>query len=150
MDFFPRLAALFFLTTAAWGHELDLEVRTAPPVVIVKATYAGTEVVPFAKVQIFAPSSPGSEYQTGVTDKQGHFSFVPAEPGAWRIVVDDETGHRREATATVPAGIVPTSELPPSPDPAPAPRWERVVLGLSLLFGATGFLYGWKARKPTS
>lgn len=135
---------LFWAMAAAEAHELDVAVQMAPPAVVLRATYGGTEPVPFAKVQVFSASDVKAEYQTGVTDKRGAFSFVPDAGGQWKVVIDDETGHRRDVAVTVPARF----EQGGAPSPgAGASRWERTLLGLALIVGITGFWYGWKARR---
>lgn len=124
------------------GHELETTMTLAPPAVVVRAKYGGSDPVAFAKVQVLSPGPSRSEYQNGLTDRNGRFSFVPDGPGAWLVVVDDEEGHRREITVEVPS---PFSEGAPTVAVAPE-RWMRVLTGLSLLAGLTGLLYGWKSR----
>jgi nickel transport protein len=128
---------LLTLTTA---HDLEVATRTAPPAAIVKATYAGADPVPFAKVQVFTPA--GVEFQNANTDKNGSFSFVPDTTGAWRVVIDDELGHRRETTVNV-ASL----EASGPSQPTSTSRIERALLGLSLILGLTGFWYGFQKRK---
>jgi nickel transport protein len=131
------------LPAVARAHELDASVTLVAPAVVIRAAYGGSDPVPFAKVQVFAPSPSKEQFQTGVTDRRGYFSFVPEGPGSWRVVIDDEEGHRREIQVTIPQTFASTS-LSPLPTSS---RLERALLGISLIFGATGFLYGFKARR---
>ena len=130
-------------TVPSWGHELEVKTQLAAPAVIVHATYAGTEPVPFAKIQIFAPADPSKEFQAANTDKRGYFSFVPEGPGSWRIVLDDEIGHRKDLTVEVPEPFQGSS----GGSPSGSSRFERALLGLSLIFGVTGVWYGIRSRK---
>lgn len=116
----------------AAAHELDTAVTYSPSGITVKATYAGTEPVPFARVQVFSPAAPGKEFQSGTTDKDGAFSFTPNQPGAWKVVVDDQEGHRREIDIEFPerAGSSNSGESPGMN------RWARAALGLALILGA--------------
>ena len=125
------------------AHELEAVVTLAAPAVIIRAVYGGTEAVQFAKVQVYAPSSGTQEFQTGMTDRRGSFSFVPDGPGSWRVVLDDEEGHRREVEVTVPAPFESRTTAPA----VRGSRVERALLGVALMLGATGFLYGFKARR---
>jgi nickel transport protein len=134
---------LLLTAGTAFAHELEATVSLTAPAVIIRAAYGGTEPVPFAKVEVFAPLSTSQAFQTGVTDRRGHFSFVPDGPGAWRVIVDDEEGHRREVAVTVPQPFDSRSTV----EGAPRSRLERALLGLALIFGATGFLYGFKVRR---
>lgn len=135
--------SLWLGVVCAVAHELDLETTLAPPAAIVRAAYGGATPVAFAKVQVFAPGSEAGEFQTGMTDRRGYFSFVPEQAGEWRVVVDDEEGHRREIKVTIPAAYGETTAR----GKGEMARWERAVLGVAMLFGATGFLYGFKARR---
>lgn len=140
---FIWMAALAFLAPALAAHDLDAAITLAAPAVVIRASYGGSEPVVFANVRVFAPDSPAAEFQTAVTDRRGAFSFVPNSGGDWRVIVDDDEGHRRELTISVPWPFE-SNGAPPSP---PASRLERALLGISLLIGATGFLYGIKARR---
>lgn len=142
-SFFCLLALWWLPTDPAAAHDLEVTVTMAAPAVVLRAAYGGAEAVSFAKVQVFAPAAPGEEYQTGMTDRRGYFGFVPEAGGAWRVVIDDEEGHRREVTVTVPKPFEPGAPAPPPP----ASRFERALLGLALIVGVTGFLYGYKARR---
>ncbi|MBL8228147.1 MAG: hypothetical protein JNL98_06705 [Bryobacterales bacterium] len=138
------LAAILLVPCFSVAHDLDATVTLAAPSVIVRAVYGGTEPVAFAKVQVFSPSQSEQEYQTGMTDRRGYFSFVPEGGGTWRVVLDDEEGHRKEIAITVPEPFQSTSAVTAA---GSAPRWERALLGVALIFGATGLIYGYKAHR---
>jgi nickel transport protein len=119
------------------AHELDIAATVTGSAVIVRSAYAGTDPVPFAKIQIFSPD--GQEFQSANTDKHGYFAFVPDAAGSWRVLVDDELGHKRELSVAFRGGSAPS-------DPAPqSSRMERAILGIAVLFGVTGFWYGYRA-----
>jgi nickel transport protein len=133
---------LFLLASALQAHELEITVALHPPAAVARAAYGGSEPVAFASYQVFAPGAASSEFQNGRTDKHGYLSVVPDGPGVWRIVVDDEEGHRAEVQFTIPDPFA-----GPARSGAPAAsRWERALLGVSLIAAATGVLYGFKAR----
>lgn len=138
-----RAARFLFLLTAAVALAHDLEIRPllAPPAVLVTAAYAGTEPVPFAKVQIFSPADSAHEFQAGNTDKNGKFSFVPDRSGTWRVVIDDEIGHRQEASVQVPEGFA-SGAGTAAHGAAGASRIERAITGIAILLGLTGLWYG--------
>lgn len=134
---------IFFISTLAFAHELSVTTRVAGPTVILRATYAGSDPVPFAKVLVYAPTAaPGQEFQAANTDRRGCFSFVPDGVGLWRVIVDDELGHRREVSVDITALDTPPVEAQGNPS-----RIERALLGISLLIGCTGFWYGYQANK---
>jgi nickel transport protein len=134
-------AVLLANLPALLAHELNLSTTLAAPAVVLRASFAGGPAVAHAKVQVFSPASPSAEFHAGTTDARGYFSFVPDGAGAWRLVVDDQEGHRRELRVDVPESFD-TAAAAASPS-----RWERTLAGLALIVGATGFLYGWRSRR---
>jgi nickel transport protein len=134
---------LLLLPAMLAAHDLTSMVTLAAPAVIVRSVYGGSEPVAFAKVQVFAPGGDSTQHQAGSTDRRGVFSFVPDGPGVWRVVVDDEEGHRAESSVDVPANFS-TGAVTVGTQPS---RLERALLGVALMVGLTGFLYGFKARK---
>jgi len=143
------ISTLLLLGAAAlshhcFAHELEATVTMAAPAVVIRAAYGGSEPVPFAKVQVFTPAAPQQEFQTGRTDSRGYFSFVPERGGNWSIVLDDEEGHRNTITVAVPEPFEARTSQARTAGPS---RIERAAQGIALLFGLTGFLYGFKARR---
>ncbi len=137
--------AVALLPATAAAHELEATVTLASPAVIIRAAYGGTEPVAFAKVKVFSPASGSAEFQTGLTDRRGTFAFVPEISGEWRVSLDDEEGHRREISVTVPSPFQSTATAAAAT--SASSRFERALLGLALMFGATGLLYGVKSRR---
>jgi len=145
------LFLLMFLTAlTASAHELEVTTRLAAPAVIVKATYAGSEPVPFAKIQIYSPADPSKEHQSANLDQRGFFAFVPAQSGSWKVVVDDELGHKSTLQVTVPEAFDSSSNANSGNQGLTGTaRLERALLGISLLVGITGFWYGYKSRRAS-
>jgi nickel transport protein len=139
-----RLLLTLLCALAAQAHDLSLQTELTPPAAIVRALYGAGEPVAFVKVTIYSPASPAKPHQTGFTDAQGYFAFRPASPGAWRVEVDDEMGHRVETTIRIPDPFTPAS---PAPPPSAPSRFERALLGIALIIGISGFLYGLRARR---
>ena len=51
------------LPAVARAHELDASVTLVAPAVVIRAAYGGSDPVPFAKVQVFAPSPSKEQFQ---------------------------------------------------------------------------------------
>lgn len=137
-----RFAALMLIAGAVLAHDLQVTWQPSGQAIIVRSAYAGTESCVFASVQIFSPSNSKTEFQNARTDANGMFSFIPHQPGQWRIIIDDEIGHRVEKTIEWTGG--------PSATPGGAqPTWQKMITGVALIIGLTGFLYGWKARRTS-
>jgi nickel transport protein len=137
------LFALMLLPPALSAHELEVTVVLAAPAAILRAAYGGSEPVQFGKVVVFAPAPTSEQFLVGTTDRRGYFSFVPSQSGSWRVMVDDEEGHRRETIVAIPEPFQSNATMVVRPPQ----RIERVLLGLALIIGLTGFWYGFKARR---
>ncbi|MCX6587649.1 MAG: hypothetical protein NTX13_13890 [Acidobacteria bacterium] len=125
---------------ALLGHDLSLETRVAGEAVLVTAVYGGSEPAAFCQVSIFSPGKAESEFQTGRTDARGRFAFQPDVRGTWRVVADDEMGHR--ATATVEWTGAGGGE-----SAAAQPGWQKALTGAALLMGLTGMWLWWRVRE---
>jgi nickel transport protein len=127
------------------AHDIEIRVRLTAPSVVARAAYAGSDPVSFAEVAVHKPGLE-TEYQTGRTDRNGYFAFVPDGPGSWRIIVDDELGHRTEKTVDVPSPFESNGEAVG----AGFSVLQKALVGLALIVGVTGLLYGYKVRQQAS
>jgi nickel transport protein len=114
----------------------------------VTTIYDNGERMSYAEVNVKAPDSKIA-FQTGWTDRNGSFVFMPDVEGVWEVVVEDGMGHRLalEIPVSEDAG---GKETAVSDAPVSTPGKNRpmgVVAGIAIIFGLCGFFYGWKARK---
>ncbi|MFW6140362.1 MAG: hypothetical protein ACOC5S_03300 [Acidobacteriota bacterium] len=165
-------------TSLLQAHKLELKMTPNYPVVVVEAGYSGHDHrLAGADVFVYAPEDTEKAFQTGKTDLSGRFAFIPQKLGDWRVVADDGTGHRSEKVLTLKEDFflqkektpetettgesteseVPTEagqkETAQKPEAAlsktPIPVLWKALLGMSLIFGASGILYRLKARKQS-
>lgn len=155
------LLVIVFVTfsTAAMAHGVLIDVEKHPPAVKVHAYFSATSPIVDARVQVYAPESE-TPYQSGRTDRAGHFAFIPHETGQWIVEVDDERGHRGSSVINITRDFFEDEPLeeqveavPVAPETPPQtaneiPMLYRVIFGLALIFGLTGIFYGMKARQP--
>jgi nickel transport protein len=134
------VAALLSLPALARAHEVLHEVRVGGAVAV-KFFESDGDLLAGAPYQVWAPGDPKAPWQEGRTDGRGWMSFVPAEPGPWRIRVVGEDGHGLSV-------VVDTAPAPAAPAPAPGPGGAtfvlRPLLGVLLigaLFGGLVLLY---------
>ena len=129
------------------AHGVDGYVQSANGYCIT-AMYDDGEPMSYAAVEITAPDSK-IQFQTGRTDRNGCFMVRPDLPGPWQAVVKDAMGHRLALDMEVAA----ETETPDKADPQPVKaaggmtRPTQIVVGLSVITGLCGFLYGWRARR---
>jgi nickel transport protein len=128
------------MTGAMQAHDLAVLPRVAGEVVLVAANFGGSEPATFCQVAVFSPAKADAEFQTGRTDARGRFAFQPDVAGRWRVVVDDEMGHRQEATVEW-AGVAGAA-----PEGGAVPGWQKALTGGSLLLGLTGIWLWWRVR----
>jgi hypothetical protein len=165
------ILTLFFIFVSSAGllqaHKLEINVTHHPPVVVAEAGYSGHQHgLSGADVFIYAPGETEKTFQTGKTDAEGKFAFIPSKAGEWRVVADDGTGHKTEKVISLgedfftPEKTVIESEPGAqekeviqepavTPSQAQVPVLWKVLAGVSLLFGLAGILYGVKARQKS-
>lgn len=55
----------------------------------------------YAEVKVFGPDDQSKLSQTGRTDKNGCFAFIPDDGGLWLVTADDGAGHLAKAELAV-------------------------------------------------
>ncbi len=105
----------------------------------------------YARVKILAPGA-GLTFQSGRTDRNGRFCFFPDGPGDWEMIVDDEIGHRLKVMVPVDeAKELKKDQQAGGSAESSLSRYERALMGISIIFGIFGTILGWKGyknRKP--
>lgn len=114
----------------------------------VVARYDDGAPMDYAEVEISIPAD-GSVFQTGRTDRNGVFMFLPDQSGKWRIAVRDGLGHQLVLGHQVPS--TPSTETEqPEPETLQSTAGslrQGLMAGVGAIFGLFGLLYAWKARK---
>lgn len=123
------------------AHGVITEVSIESPSIIVKSSYSPSEPLKGASVKVFGHGNEESPYQTGKTDDNGFFAFVPDITGEWIFMVDDQQGHMKKVTITVNDGFFTSDNNHLSPA-AGLPKLTKVLVGLTWIFGLTSLFYG--------
>ncbi len=151
------LAALVLSSAAAVradAHGVGYSESSLRPVAL-DFFYSTGELMSFLKAEVFSPSDDKAAYQSGRTDEEGRFAFIPNKPGKWRVVVNDDDGHRAEATVDVTqeflaggaAGGVGSLVQEKKAAPEGPELYLRAGLGVSLLFNIAAFVLLARRRK---
>ncbi|MBQ7221179.1 MAG: hypothetical protein IJS28_09380 [Synergistaceae bacterium] len=101
--------------------------------------YSTGEKMSYREARVFSPRDGKFAAQTGRTDEQGRFAFIPDTPGEWRVIVRDEEGHQCEAKLVI------SDELSAADERASASQSNsslpqgtelliRALLGVSIIF----------------
>ena len=108
-----------------------------------RAAYDDGSPMAFCDVTVYSPNDPRDAFQTGTTDPNGGFAFLPDTNGVWRVTVDDGMGHLVEAKIEVGPESARSLDAPP-----PIGRLGGAVVGVSVLFGFFG-LWAMFVRRRT-
>ena len=125
------------------GHGVSYEVFDVGTGI--KATYSDDSAMSYCDVSVFAPDDAEVEYQTGITDRNGCFAFVPDASGIWRVTVDDGMGHLVTAEISVDSLGVESLTAPRGPD-----RLSSLIIGISVIFGIFGIFALLRGSRRTS
>jgi hypothetical protein len=109
--------------------------------------YDDGDAMAYVKVTVNAP---GLEvpFQSGATDRNGIVCIVPDGDGDWIINANDGMGHMQKLTVPVVGGVQNMAALKQSISAGGnADRSGRIATGLGILFGATGLLMWYQARR---
>lgn len=114
--------------------------------VVIAATYDSADPMSYARVTIFAP---GVElpFQGGRTDRNGRFCFFPDGPGQWKVLIDDGIGHRLTLPVFVDEGLNLLPERADAHIPKRIMTIEKAFMGVCLIFGGSGIVYGLRSRR---
>ena len=114
---------------------------------MVTAEYDTGEAMSYARVRISAPGAKLT-FQSGRTDRNGRFCFFPDTQGDWKVVVDDEMGHRLEVIVPVnEAKELKTDKQAGELAESSLSRYEKALMGLSIIFVISGIFFWWKGKR---
>jgi len=128
------------MASTTWAHGVVYEVKE-DKAVILKVGYDDGEPMSYAEVEIFSPRDEKIEYQNGRTDEEGCFAFLPNAVGEWKVKVNDGMGHGVVTKIPVKEGMKTDISY------RGFPRWQRLITGISIIWGLTGLILYLKVRK---
>ena len=135
----------FLLPSPLFAHGVKGLVKEGG--LVVTAQYDTGEPMSYAKVKISAPGAKLT-FQSGRTDRNGRFCFFPDTPGDWKVVVDDEMGHRLEVMVPVnEAKELKTDKQAGGSAESSLSRYEKALMGISIIFGISGVFFWWKGKR---
>ncbi|MBQ7197614.1 MAG: hypothetical protein IJS40_09425 [Synergistaceae bacterium] len=95
------IAMLFFISeNPGFAHGVgyrEISLKAVP----LEFFYSTGEKMSYCETKIFSPSDSKFAAQSGRTDEQGRFSFIPDASGEWRAIVRDNEGHQCEAKINI-------------------------------------------------
>jgi nickel transport protein len=148
--FLFSLVVVFFTPVFVCAHGVESHVENGGLVVAVR--YTTGEAMSYARVSIAAPGAELS-FQSGRTDRNGRFCFFPDTSGEWKVVVDDEMGHRIQVNVPVDEAMTLDTGSAAERQKGSLSKYERVLIGIGIIFGTSGFFFwclGIRSRRKVS
>ena len=98
--------------------------------------YSTGEKMSYREAKVFSPNDSKFAVQSGRTDEQGRFAFIPDVSGEWRVIVQDEEGHRCEAKINITQEFFTNTDKNKIENNSPKgfEFFIRALLGVSLIF----------------
>lgn len=140
LRFFLCIAMATLWNTWCLGHGVEHTVIEGG--VGIEVSYADGTPMNYSDVTVFSPLDSATEFQQGLTDKNGRFVFFPDATGAWRVTVDDGMGHAVSTDIEIREGMSVGVKEPPR-----FSRLQGIIIGVSVIFGIFGISSWFCARK---
>jgi nickel transport protein len=145
------IACILTIADTAWAHGIRGKIISKTGI-LAEAEYDDGEPMSYASVEVFNLKE-NLPFQTGRTDRNGRFLFLPDNPGDWRVVVNDEMGHRIVLKTRIDENINLNKNQNQTDKTGYAgflSRYEKILAGVAIVFGMFGFLFWWKGKKCRS
>ena len=132
------MAGLIFLPADSLAHGVGYkhsELKAVP----LEFFYSTGEKMSYCEARVFSPHDEKFAAQTGRTDEQGRFAFIPDAAGEWRVIVRDNEGHQCTAEIVISdEWLVVSESVNPSQEESSLPQgmelFIRALLGVSIIF----------------
>ncbi len=150
-EMMPVLTLILFLACATDSQAHGTRGFAEPgPGVRIVAEYDDGGPMNYCKVEITAPDAEVA-FQSGYSDRNGIFLFAPDQPGRWHIAVHDGMGHRlsfsHEVAETTQVNRDSQKAIPSEALQAGLSRVQGVLVGLGIIFGVSGWIYGLRKKR---
>lgn len=142
MGILKKTWILLLLLQVLWAHGVSHQLINGG--IGIQIYYDDGTPLAYADVTIFSSADKDVEFQSGLTDKNGRFYFGPDLDGVWTILIDDGLGHGLKKEIKVEE-----QQVVKSTTGGMISRWQKILIGVSLIVGLTGFMYGYSVRRQT-
>jgi len=143
MKYYMFLFISFFLVNATlFPHGVNYKKINGG--IGIEVLYDNGKPISEAETKIYSPREKNNTFQEGYTDKNGRFLFYPDEQGKWKIIISDGMGHG--VSTFIEINNIKTMEIGKTGN-IPIPLYNKILLGISIIFGITGILTFLATRK---
>jgi nickel transport protein len=98
---FLAFLLLFFVEAGALMAHGVIWDYSAKPSYGIRFSYDDDTPMMYSEVKVYGPDDSTKLTQTGRTDADGNFGFVPSADGLWLLTSDDNNGHLAKAELTI-------------------------------------------------
>ncbi len=91
------ILALVFVPGNGMTHGTGFRVVTDAQPMVLSFYYTDSTPMAYAEINVFGPDNEQVAFQSGRTDTNGYFAFVPDRSGKWIVKVNDGRGHSVKA-----------------------------------------------------
>ena len=131
---FSLLALILINNNFAYAHGTGWRLSNFKALSL-EFAYSDGELMSCCETKIYSPSDDKIAFQTMRTDELGRAAFTPDKTGEWRVIVNDNQGHRAEAKINIEnLDNLENVNLNLNSQASAQEIYIRALLGVSLLF----------------
>ena len=140
---------IFLCASESYAHGVGYR-HSELGAVVLEFFYSTGEKMSYREARVFSPKDSKFAVQTGRTDEQGRFAFIPDTSGEGRGIDRDEEGHQCEAKITVSDEWFAEDSVAASPQssssiPQGMELVIRSILGVSIIFNIA-MIIRWRSK----
>ena len=140
---------LILCSSKSYAHGVGFR-QTSFKSIALEFFYSTGEKMSYREAKVFSPKDEKFAVQTGRTDEEGRFAFIPDCVGEWRVIVRDEEGHQCNAEINITQEFLSNTEKNSSVHEQNIPRgfelFIRALLGVSIIFNIAMLIYRRKSN----
>ncbi|MGA1869700.1 MAG: hypothetical protein ACMUJM_14280 [bacterium] len=145
--FYICLVIILLFPHRSFSHGIvSTVIEPSPRSVVVEAHYSDGEPMSYAKVTVKWMTA-DIPFQSGYTDHNGYFAFIPDREGEWTVIFEDSMAHRSEVKVAVTADGGADERTDTKNALSTLPMYVKIIVGLSMIFGLFGLSSLYIVRK---
>lgn len=140
---FTALVILVSFCSSSHAHGTGYR-QSSLKAIALEFAYSTGEAMSYREARVYSPNDEKFAVQSGRTDENGRFAFVPDVKGEWRVIVRDEEGHQCEAKIDVTDEILSGKDNLTIQSDSDNDIYTRAMLGVSIIFNVALLIRGRK------
>lgn len=137
------LILFFSLYSSSYAHGTGYR-QSSLKAIALEFAYSTGEAMSYREARVYSPNDEKFAVQSGRTDENGRFAFVPDVKGEWRVIVRDEEGHQCEAKIDITDEFLAGNDNLTIQSASGNDIYTRAMLGVSIIFNVALLIRGRK------